>query len=180
MAHLWKVMSDSGEWTALALDGDAFTLDNETLSRVPELLPTRGASLGLRRVEDPSSPTSGALWTLVVGRDARVLVNGSPATLGLLALTDRDEIRLVNARPLFFSTESLAHVTPFAASGPRGFCPRCKQHIEPGTPAVRCPGCSLWYHASDDLPCWTYAPLCSACPQQTALDAGFRWTPEAL
>ena len=102
------------------------------------------------------------------------------ASLGIVALSDRDEIRPADGLPLFFSTETLARVEPFPASGARGFCPRCKQHIEPGTPAVRCPGCSLWYHMSDEFPCWTYAPQCSACPQETALDADFRWTPEDL
>ena len=52
MAHLWRLMSESGEWTPLPLDGDAFTLDNDGPSRVPELLSARGAPLGLRRVGD--------------------------------------------------------------------------------------------------------------------------------
>ena len=45
--------------------------------------------------------------------------------------------------------------------------------------AVRCPQCGIWYHQHDQLPCWTYAPACGFCPQSTALDAGFAWTPEA-
>ncbi len=180
MAHLWRLMSESGEWTPLPLDGDAFTLDNDGPSRVPELLSARGAPLGLRRVEDPARHGGGAAWTLIVGRGAHVLINGSPASLGLVALLDRDELRLARGGPLFFSTETLAQVSPFPASGSRGFCPRCKQPIDAGTPAVRCPGCGLWHHASDDLPCWTYGAQCSACPQETAVDAGFRWTPEEL
>jgi hypothetical protein len=180
MAHLWKWMSESGEWTPLPLDGDAFTLGGDGPLRVPDLLSARGSSQALRRVEDPALPGAGAAWTLIVGRGAHVLINGSPASLGLVALADRDEIRLATGRPLFFSTETLARVNPFPTSGTRGFCPRCKQLIDSGTPAVRCPSCGLWHHASDDLPCWTYGPQCAACSQETALDAGFGWTPEEL
>lgn len=169
-------MNGSGDWMTVALEGDAFTLDAGVVVPVPDLASARGAALALRRVDEPA----GTVWALVVGRSANVLVNGVRATLGLVALSDRDEVRADGGQPLFFSTETRAHVSPFPASGPRGFCPRCKQQIEQGTPAVRCPGCNLWYHSSDDLGCWTYAPHCSVCPQETALDAGFRWTPEEL
>ena len=180
MAHVWRMRRGSGEWTPLLLDGDAFALDSDGPAHVPGLLTTQGASLGLRRVEDPAAHGGGTVWMLVVGRSGRVLVNGFPASLGLVALADRDELKLATGDSFFFSTEALAHVAPFPASGAGGFCPRCKQHIDPGTPAVRCPGCGLWHHASGDLPCWTYAAQCSACPHETALDAGFRWTPEEL
>jgi hypothetical protein len=176
MAHVWKLMIDAGAWIPVALDGDAFTLDGDGPQRVPDLMSTPGSSLALRRVDDPA----GAIWALVVGRGQRVLVNGAPAELGLVALGDRDQIWPADGRPLYFSTETLAQVTPFPAAEGRGFCPRCKLRIDAGTPAVRCPGCGLWYHQSDEFPCWTYAPQCSACPQETALDAGFRWTPEEL
>ena len=162
MAHLWKRMTDSDEWTPIALDGDAFALAD--------------SSLALRRVE--AHPVS--TWALLAAPGTHVLVNGTPVNLGIIALADRDEIRFANGAPTFFSTEVLAETEPFPASGARGFCPRCKQQIEAATPAVRCPSCGLWHHASDELPCWTYAPQCSACPQATALEAGFRWTPEDL
>jgi len=118
-------------------------------------------------------------WALLCGAKQPVRVNGLPVPLGLTVLSDRDEIRL----PRFFarfSTETQAHVEPFPESATRGFCPRCKQRIEAGTPAVCCPSCGLWHHASADLPCWSYAPTCAACVQRTAMDAGFRWTPEDL
>lgn len=175
MAHLWTTLNESGEWEPIALDADAFSLEGGRARPVPDLLHRGGASLALRRVDHQS----GSMWALLVC-GAHVMVNGTSVGLGLAALSDRDEIRTPGAPPLFFSTETLAHVTPFPESRPRGFCPRCKQPIAPGTPAVRCPSCSLWYHASDDLGCWTYAPQCSACPQETALDAGYRWTPEEL
>ena len=174
MAHLWKVLIESGEWTPVLLDGPAFTLDGGEPQQVPDLATTRHSSVALRRLDDQPA----ALWALVARHDAQVRINGTPARLGLTILADRDEIRTADRPPLFFSTETLAQVELFPPSGTRGFCPRCKQHIDPGTPAVHCPQCGLWHHASDDLPCWTYGPHCALCPQPTNLDAGFAWTPE--
>lgn len=176
MAHVWRLMGESAEWYATALDGDVFALEADSPRRVAGATPAGESSLLLHRVDEPA----GAIWTLIVGRGRRVLINGGSTPLGLVTLSDRDEIRSADAAPLFFSTETLACVTPFPASAARGLCPRCKQHIDGGTAAVCCPGCGLWYHASDEFPCWTYAPQCSTCPQDTALDTGFRWTPEEL
>ena len=176
MAHLWT--RDSTLWEPVKLDADVFDFACAPAPVVsdqprPERVST---SIRLRRVG--AGPD--AKWVMVAGRTDRVLLNGSPAVLGLSVLTDRDEIRLADGKEFFFSTETLASVEPFPATGVRGFCPRCKQVIAPASPAVRCPGCGLWHHASDDLPCWTYGPHCAACPQDTALDAGFQWTPEEL
>jgi hypothetical protein len=64
---------------------------------------------------------------------------------------------------------------------PRGMmCPRCRQRIEKETLAVRCPQCGLWHHQSEELPCWTYSSTCAMCPQPSALDAGYQWTPTEL
>jgi hypothetical protein len=160
MAHLWTA-DESGAWTPSTLAGDARTLS---------------LSVALRRIGE----TAGADWALLSTPAARVFINGLPASLGTVLLADRDEIRVADNPVLFFSTETLATVEPFHSSGPRGFCPRCKQSIESGTPAVRCPSCGLWHHASADFPCWTYAPQCAACAHDTALGTGFRWTPEEL
>jgi hypothetical protein len=119
-------------------------------------------------------------WVLVAPADFGIRLNGEPVTLGLTVLSDRDELRIPGAPPRFFSIESIAQVEPFPESTRGGCCPRCRQAIECGTPAVRCPSCGLWHHASDELPCWTYAPTCAACAQDTSPDAGFRWTPEEL
>lgn len=160
MAHLWTE-AESGEWTPSTLAGDARTLNRD---------------VSLRRIDE----TVGEHWALLSAPAARVFVNGFPVCLGTIVLADRDEIRVAGNPVLFYSTETLAAVEPFHASGLRGFCPRCKQSIESGSPAVRCPSCGLWHHASADLPCWTYAPQCAACPHDTALGTGFRWTPEEL
>lgn len=176
MAHLWTRASTL--WEPVRLDADVFDFPCATAPAVSDQ-PRRErvyASIRLRRVGDGADPR----WVMVAGPTDRVLRNGTPTVLGLSVLADRDEIRLPDGREFFFSTEMLASVEPFPATGVRGFCPRCKQVIAPASPAVRCPGCGLWHHASDDLPCWNYGPRCAACPQDTAFDAGFRWTPEEL
>ena len=175
MAHLW-LLDVSNEWTPQLLAGGATTLADDGLRSADY---AAGAETGvaahvlLRRLADPANT-----WALLTASPA-LRVNGAPVPLGIAVLDDRDEIRLPNLTA-WFSTETRACIEPFPASTARGFCPRCKQAIETGTPAVRCPSCGLWHHASDALPCWTYAPACAACAQDTALDAGFRWTPEDL
>ena len=160
MAHLWRI-GECGEWAPTPLGGAALRL---------------GPAVELRRV----GAAAGDDWALLATPVARVAINGVPHRIGLAVLDDLDEIRLDERGAAFFSTETLAVVEPYPTAGPRGFCPRCKQQIEPASPAVRCPSCGLWHHASAELPCWTYAPLCAACAQDTALDAAFRWTPEDL
>jgi hypothetical protein len=174
MAHLWTRASTL--WEPVKLDADAFDLACATAPVVSDQpRPQRVSTcIRLRRV----GAGQDARWVMVAGPTDRVLMNGAPAVLGLSVLMDRDEIRLPDGRQFFFSSEMLVSIEPFPATGIRGFCPRCKQVIAPGSPAVRCPACGLWHHASDDLPCWTYGLHCAACPQDTALDAGFQWTPE--
>jgi hypothetical protein len=174
MAHFW-ILNGSQEWTPQPLDGDAALIVGAALQCSHDAPAGDGARAGvlLRRVNDPPNT-----WVLLTASPA-LRLNGVPVPLGLAVLDDRDEIRLPELTA-WFSTETQAHVEPFPESPARGFCPRCKQAIVAGSAAVRCPGCGLWHHASDDLPCWTYAATCSACAQETALDAGFRWTPEDL
>jgi hypothetical protein len=93
---------------------------------------------------------------------------------------DRDEILLHGVGRCYFSTETLARIEPLSEESATGCCPRCKQGMTAGEPAVRCPGCGVWHHQSDELPCWTYAERCAICGGSTALDAGFSWTPEEL
>jgi hypothetical protein len=173
MAHLW-MLDSSAAWAVAALDdeagpfalGDGLVRRHEADSPVPPVL--------LRRLAPPL-----AAWALVCGERSGVRVNGSPVPVGLAVLADRDEIRLPGFTG-WFSTELQARIEPFPEAARRGFCPRCKRAIDAGAPAVRCPACGLWHHASDDFPCWTYAPSCGGCPHPTALDAGFRWSPEDL
>ena len=158
MAHLWVheagEQPDGGGWAAVPLVGDE--------RRV-------GAALALRRATDG--------WVALGAPSAHV--NGVALATGLRVLADRDELRAGGARA-FFSTESLATVTTFPGAEGAVFCPRCKLEIAPQSPAVRCPQCAVWHHQDAELPCFTYAACCTLCDQPTALDAGFRWTPEAL
>ena len=177
MAHLWN-FSESGGWTPLALGSASFAIVDGQPVRVSDL--TSGATepppLAIRHVGDGDNIS----WILITRPGATVRVNGVAAALGIVALADRDEIRAVDGSVLFFSNETLARVEPLPASVVGGFCPRCKQRIAADEPAVRCPACGLWHHESEAMPCWTYGPHCAACSQETALDAGFRWTPEEL
>ena len=159
MAHLWLLEKDPMEATARAwsprpLEGDALA--------VPPARLLRAADEG---------------W-VVVGPPA-VSVNGSPLDTGIRVLRDRDELRAGSGR-VFFSTESLAVVAPLPVTGKTTFCPRCKLEIAPGSPAVRCPGCGVYHHQSEEFPCWTYSVTCALCDYPTALDAGYRWVPEEL
>lgn len=174
MAHLW-VFDTANEWVARLLSGDAMSLADVTGPCVLSAQPAAeaAAQVLLHRAVDP--PDTWAILTT----EPRLRVNGLPVPLGLAVLEDRDEIR-VPGMTAWFSTEARARVEPFPDATTRGCCPRCKQGIDPATPAVRCPLCGLWHHASDELPCWTYAATCATCSQDTALDAGFRWTPEDL
>jgi hypothetical protein len=177
MAHLWLIGTDAS-WAPVALDGDAFALGASGLLRVADrTVASRDApsTVMLRR----ASADAHATWLMFVPADVRALVNGAPIPLGIVALADRDEIHVRPGSPMFFSTETLAAIVPYPGDGPRGFCPRCKQPIAAGAPAVTCPGCGLWHHASEPA-CWTYGDRCAACEQLTALDAGFRWTPEEV
>ena len=175
MAHLWK-MEDEGGWVATPV-GDAFALLDDAAHLV-EAGHSAAALIehaSLRRLANPPET-----WALLCAPQSDVRLNGLPVPLGLAVLADRDELRIPGHLVRFFSTESLAHVEACPDTTADSFCPRCKQAIEHGSAAVRCPGCGLWHHASDDLPCWSYAPTCAGCSQDTALNAGFRWTPEEL
>lgn len=150
MAHFWN-RDAAGDWVATPVD----------------------ATL-VRRVAGPQET-----WALLCPPSSDARVNGERVPLGLAILADRDELRITGHPVRFFSTETLAHVEVFP-EGAGGFCPRCKQEITSGSVVVRCPGCGLCHHASDELPCWTYAGTCAGCTQDTAMDAGFTWTPENL
>jgi hypothetical protein len=171
MPLLWAF--DESGLSVIPIEYEALALEGPVAQRLPT---TPGhPTLILQRVA-----TAPQTWVLISDGRRDVRLNGAPVSLGLAVLSDRDEIRVPGQLHLFFSTEQPARVEPCAATHASGLCPRCKQSIAEGSPAVRCPGCGLWHHASDDLPCWTYAPTCAACAQLTKLDAGYRWTPEDL
>jgi hypothetical protein len=178
VAHLWGQAID-GEWHAHVLGGAPVQLFADA-PRV-RLAPSRRSAADPSEVcLWPSADAAAEDWALLAGPASTVRINGRRVDAGIAVLRDRDEIRVAASAPLFFSSERLASVSLFPDDGTRGFCPRCKQAIAAGSNAVRCPGCGIWHHASEELPCWTYAERCAACPQPTALDHGFRWTPEDL
>jgi hypothetical protein len=172
MAHLW-IQGASG-WEAQKLEGMQLDLDAILAPQVRDTKPgirSRGARL--IRADAGGSP----VWALIVSRNSDIRVNGRAVLTGLCVLADRDEIR-TNSEKYFFSTETLATVEEFPSMERPVFCGRCRQPIDPGSPAARCPGCSVWCHESADLPCWTYTDKCPFDGHPTALDSGFLWTPE--
>jgi len=132
------------------------------------------------------------LWFLLARKSARLDLNGAALALGARLLCDRDEIVVYGDDPsavlhFYFSTERQAEVVPFPGSdGAEVRCPRCKQPIEKGQMAVRCPSpsCGVWHHQHEEpkkkLLCWTYGPTCALCPHPSRLDGSYRWTPEDL
>jgi len=168
MAHLWVEGSSTGnaepEWLVQPLDGEA---------AVP-LPAARAAALLLS-----SRMPEGESWLIMTVVPSGVALNGAPLRTGIRTLADRDEIRIAGLGRVFFSSERLAQVQPFPGADRRVDCLRCAQEILPGTPAVCCPRCGRWMHMSDELPCWGYSETC-VCPQLTAFDAGYQWTPNGL
>lgn len=174
MAHLW--VWHGGEWAIVPM-GARPVFFGSWMDR--DAVPDEVAcpADGPRLVGIPSGDST--TWVLLTP-SAGVFVNGSPVLGGIRVLADRDEVRAAGAAPVYFSTETLAGVESLQAGDHETVCARCRQEIEPGTGAVRCPGCGVWHHASDAFECWTYAPTCALCPQSTSDMAGFRWTPEGL
>ncbi|MGB9620632.1 MAG: hypothetical protein ACPL7K_09490, partial [Armatimonadota bacterium] len=118
---------------------------------------------------------------LLSGPEAGVQVNGKPDRLGICVLQDRDELFFTDSRTrIYYTRETPASVTSFPGSDREIRCARCTAPLEPGNPSVRCPGCGLWYHESEELPCWTYAQTCAECGALTSLDGSYTWTPEDL
>ena len=120
-----------------------------------------------------------ARWMVAAGVDAPLRVNGIPlGGVGIRVLSDRDEIAIPGVGSAYYSSEVLAEVVPFPASDRAVFCGRCRQAIAAGSPAVKCPGCGVWYDQSEELPCWRFSERCAYCTTSTALDAGLTWVPE--
>ncbi len=175
MAHLWVGEGAAG-WAVMPLGQGAVSL----AARPPVRCPSGGDPV-VREGEAIvlCSGGAGGVWALVAGQGSDVRVNGSRLTVGIRILADRDEITVGAGPPVYFSTERLAAIEEFAATGPSAYCPRCKQVIAPGL-SVRCPGCGVLYHQSAELPCWTYSDVCALCPQSTDMGAGYQWSPEVL
>ncbi|MEK6409094.1 MAG: PHD finger domain-containing protein [Acidobacteriota bacterium] len=177
MAHLW-VRDEAERWAVLPLGHEAFTLAANPPQPIRRPLGEGDAfsSILLVSARGAQSPD----WVLVAAARSGVSVNGVPLAAGMRVVVDRDEIHIPGAGSLYFSTESLARVEELPGSGQTLFCPRCKQGIENASSAVKCPGCGVWHHQTEELNCWTYSEVCALCAQPTDLSAGFQWTPEEL
>ncbi|MGH7467143.1 MAG: hypothetical protein ACRENP_04070 [Longimicrobiales bacterium] len=178
MAHLW--LEESAEqWAVIPLESQRVSLArvHAVASRVRGPRPQqRSSDAYLVR----TSARDRDVWHLLAAPEAAISVNGLPVLGGLRVLEDRDEIHVAGEDALFYSTEELARIVTMPETEQPMTCPRCRQRVEPGTPAVCCPCCKIWYHQTEALPCWLYAPFCAFCPQPTPFDTGFRWTPLEL
>jgi len=173
MAHLW--IQEAGEWGAQRLDEAGFDLAAWTSRRARGADPSAPAPAAARLIQAGTAGSKS--WALIASQNSGVCVNSRKVIAGLRVLADRDQIR-IGSETQYFSTETLAVVEDFPGSDRPIYCGRCRQQIELGAPAVRCPGCGIWYNQSPDLPCFTYSEKCTFCGYPTALDSGFAWTPE--
>lgn len=174
MAVLW-IAADDGEWLPTRLAEQAMELSR----RPPEVFdPSAERSADqvlLLMTAEPVVET----W-VVLSQGPGFRINGLRIASGIRALEDRDEIRISGLDGVFFSTESLAEIVAFREGDRPVACGRCREVISEGTPAVRCPGCGVWHHQSEEFPCWTYAERCACCEQATDLGTGYRWTPDKV
>lgn len=175
MAVVWTRVDDAraSRWQPHFLDQDLYALVPEAGPRPysteqPDLAP----ALLVRSAAD-------ACAFALIARDETSL-NGTPLRCGLSMLSDRDEIRFADGRRFYFSTERLATVEPFPDVDKPAKCVRCKTALDRGDDAVRCVGCDLWFHQTTELGCFAHAANCPVCETATALDTGYRWTPEEL
>ncbi len=177
MAHIW-LQTENREWTAHPLR-DIESSFKALLCRVPEHAPpVKSAPSDARLLKTVTDNQDS--WMIIAGHGSGISINGIPLFHGIRTLRDRDEIRWSPDGFVFFSSEELAAVVDFPQSDRKIICPRCKQEIGPGTPAVLCPGCKIYYHQSEQLPCYTYAENCGTCTRKTSLGSGYEWTPEQM
>jgi hypothetical protein len=159
MAHLWH--HTPAGWIARLLTGERELLADVHLPPPITLRTTPAAD-----------------WLLLAPAGVILWINARRVHPGIRRLQDRDELRLPGAAPVYFSTELRPHVAAYPGSERAAACPRCRQPLTAGAPAVRCPACGTWHHESPECNCWTYAAVCACCAQPTALDADYRWRPE--
>jgi hypothetical protein len=162
MSNLWRYVHDT-QWEPVPLDS----------THLP-------ASVRVVRV----GQNTDNVVTLLAPPRAAVHVNGLPVIGGLRVLEHRDEI-LVEESRFYFSAESRPFVTPFQLDNGsrRPTCPVCRGPLRDGETAVRCPGCSRWFHQLEvkdgqrGRTCWTYAATCRFCQHPTSLSGEPTWTP---
>lgn len=178
MAHLW-IADPVGEWCVCPLSPPRVEFGSVRVDPVEGPIDEAGARVTAGALLHTPEPDPGA-WLLIAPLHEPIAVNGLPLIGGVRLLDDRDEIRLPDGWSCFFSDEEPARMDPMPAAEKPMNCPRCRQAIAPGSPAVRCPSCGIWHHQQEGLECWTYSAACALCPQPTALNGGYRWTPAEL
>lgn len=162
MSNLWRQVNDT-VW-------EPIPLDSATLPPVVRVL--------------RSGQGDESIAALLTQPYVQLHVNGLPIIGGLHILEHRDEI-LVEGSRYYFSAESQPMVSVFRLDegARRPTCPVCRGTLKDGETAVRCPGCSRWFHqiASQEgqrgRTCWTYADTCRFCQHPTSLSGEPTWTP---
>ena len=179
MPHLW-IRDTDGLWCIAPLEQELYSIGIGRNGVVELVIGNKDNYTIIARHQTGQAR---AAWILMVAPERTVRINGAPMPAGIRVLQDRDHVQLHErsiAVSLFYSSELIPRPDVFPGTAQPCFCPRCKQAIEANTPAVRCPGCAVWYHQSDEYPCWTYSASCALCPQKTDLEAGFAFSPEDL
>src|SRR5262249_13722566 len=143
VAHFW-IVDPAGGWKVAPVEQDNLVLDRAADGQVCVHPGTEGTSAAVRILHQRA--LEGESWVLLSSSGIRV--NGLPLTLGVRVLADRDEVLLGGTGRVFFSTERLARVEPFPGSERPVFCPRCRQPIDGGCAAVKCPQCGVTHHQS--------------------------------
>lgn len=158
MAHVLKLgaCDGLGETLALPLDGP----------------------LGPGAAIAAAGGATGDSWLLIADPGCRTLVNGRVSQTGLHVLRSGDEIRTHDGATFVFSTERRVEIVTFPGAGRAVRCGRCTTELEAGTPAVRCPGCSSWYHEHGDFNCWSSVPFCQVCGHRSAAGGAHGAPPE--
>ena len=177
MAQLWSRDSTTRAWVLNRIEGKRAILRPTERPMLGPLIEGECASAAMLECHHTGDRET---WALLVpcGNDAEV--NGAAVLAGIHILGDGDTLRLDGFGPFFLSTETLACVEQFPHQLDNTFCPRCKLNLATGEPAVRCPKCRTWHHEGEHRRCWTYTPTCALCPQATAFDVGYEWTPAEL
>lgn len=180
MAHLWVQMPDAeAGWGIAQVRNSVSVITPDPQEPVCEPRTREGTPgpLLMRRsvVQDED------LWVLLAAPRHNIRVNGMRQSTGAQVLADRDEIAFAGGPRFFFSTERLTEVVEFPGSDMDVRCARCRTAISKGDLAAECPNCGVWHHQTEEFPCWTYDTVCAGCRKQpTALDGGYRFTPEGL